>query len=119
VIVLKNGEIIAQGKYEELKEKGIDFSEFILKRGDEIEDDNDYVEKKDSKNKENLSYCEIPKRKKKKNEKLKENEEYEVNCAKELEGCEDSVGTQIMTEEEQSTSCFLSNFNLCGFFFNF
>jgi ATP-binding cassette subfamily C (CFTR/MRP) protein 1 len=93
IIVVGEGEIVRQGKYEELRSQGIDFSEFIMKRSLCIGEENAEEEK----------------------EKFEE-----IKSAKELEGLKDSVRKELMTEEEQSTSCFF-NFILIflSFFFSF
>jgi ABC-type multidrug transport system ATPase subunit len=107
IILLGEGEIIAQGKYEELKERGIDFSEFILKSGDDSDGKSDDTNSEGSEDAGGED-SKITKTKtlKSKKETIKKKEGAGVNSAKELEGSESSAGTQIMTEEEQSTSCF-------------
>jgi ABC-type multidrug transport system ATPase subunit len=108
VILLSEGEIVAQGRYEELKERGIDFSEFILKSGDEESDGKS--DESNSEGSEDAGSEDVKSGKtktlKSKKETLKKKEGGGVNSVKDLEGSESSAGTQIMTEEEQSTSCF-------------
>jgi hypothetical protein len=95
---LSEGEIISEGKYEELKERGIDFSEFILKSGNENENENNECN-------ENVSLDSVENTIKKKVQTLKKKKErVGVKSAKELEGDSASVATQLITEEEHSKS---------------
>jgi ABC-type multidrug transport system ATPase subunit len=95
IIILSEGEIAAQGKYEELKEKGIDFSEYVLKREDGKErKKSEETEEVENRNTENIN-------ERSKNKTHKKHK-------KEVEGTSQSAATKLITEEEQLTSYFLS-----------
>lgn len=95
---------MAQGPYAELKDKGIDFSQYILKG----KEDEDGEEGGESGNPESQEEGEENNRKaarskNKKKEAKKKEKAKSAATAKELEGSDSSSAQQLMTEEEQAT----------------
>ncbi|KAH7828103.1 putative Multidrug Resistance Associated Protein (MRP) [Monocercomonoides exilis] len=105
VVVMKRGTICAQGKYEELKEQGIDFSRFVIKRKGDMKD---RKMKEKSRKAEGAEGMETANKITEKNDKelIKiendgdERRNKENGSNKEEES---KAGRQIMTEEEYET----------------